>query len=601
MEHGAHEGHMSFVHEADETISYQEQNKPLQPHNLVISLSSRTLSCSGKRNRMNWLAWIARVRSRSWIGYFVAVCGEGAGCTSPFLLTHYPFGAPFFMFIPGIMLAAFLGGVLQAAFAILAALALANGFAIPRLDPDLPKFNAIVASLVFASLAGVLTALIEFTVRTAFRLAEATAQLRASNATLEQRIMARTGALMQAEAQLRQNQKIEAVGTLTGGIAHDFNNLLTSIGVSLEMLQDLLGENGEPDLRRIGIHIDQAQTAAHRAATLTHQLLAFSRRQILNPKPTDINRLIVGMELAIRRAAGPVVSVEVLECSGLWPVMVDTRQLELALLNLCVNAADAMPKGGHLTIESGNRTIDDERAAAFGMSSGQYVSICVADTGAGMSPEVKERVFDPFFTTKPIGQGTGLGLSMIHGFIRQSGGQIGLDSQPGEGTKVTFLLPRHSVHTALPPAPLKQAERPQATAAAAPPAAAKVNVTPAYQDKIILVVDDEMVIRTLAAASLRKLGYHAIEAADAEEGLEILHDTGAVDLLVTDIGLPGMNGRDFADEARRLRRDLKVLFITGYSEPHMQGDGDLAVGVHVLTKPFTMATLSARIRDILNT
>jgi signal transduction histidine kinase len=547
------------------------------------------------------------MRSRPWIGYFTAVCGDGAGCATPFLVTHYLFGAPFVLFFPGILLAALLGGVFQAVIAILGAIGLANGFVITRLDPDLPRLNAEVATLVFAILAGIVVTLIEFTVCTAVRLAEATAQLRASNATLEQRIALRTGALMQAEAQLRQSQKIEAVGTLTGGIAHDFNNLLTNIGVSLEMLQIMLTDGGPPDVPGMTTHIDYAQAATRRAATLTHQLLAFSRRQMLQPKPTNINRLISAMEPAIRRAAGPVICVEVLEYPGLWPTMVDPRQLELAMLNLCINAADAMPKGGRLTIESGNRNIDDDRAAALGITAGQYVSICVADTGSGMPPEIQARVFDPFFTTKPIGQGTGLGLSMIHGFIRQSGGQISLDSQPGEGTKVTLLLPRQST-----PAPASQARLltadtiqpapPPPPAAPPPPAPAAMPqpaATPSAQDKIILVVDDEMVIRTLAAASLRKLGYHAIEAADAEEGLEILHDTGAVDLLVTDIGLPGMNGQDFADEARRLRPALKVLFITGYSETHMQGDGDLAIGVHVLTKPFTMAKLSACIRDIL--
>jgi signal transduction histidine kinase len=555
---------------------------------------------------MHWLSWIERVRQRGWIGYLTAVGGDGMGCTSPLILSHNVFSAPFFMFVPGIMLAALLGGVLPAALAIFAAILLANGFVIPRLDADLPKANILVVTVVFTVFMAVIVGLIEFTVRTATRLTEATAQLRASNATLEQRVTARAGALMQAEAQLRQSQKIEAVGTLTGGIAHDFNNLLTNIGVSLEMLETLLAEGGKPDAARMGMQIDQAQTAVRRAAELTHQLLAFSRRQILAPKPTDINRMIGGMEPAIRRAAGPVISVELLEGPGLWPAMVDPRQLEVALLNLCINAADAMPHGGHLTVESGNRTIGDDRAVAIGIEAGQYVSLCVSDTGMGMSPEVQARVFDPFFTTKKFGQGPGLGLSMIHGFIRQSGGQIRLESQPGEGTIVTMLLPRHVPPAPPPPAPVALAPVKLAPAKLAPVTPATVTPAPAAapgpaaRDKIILVVDDEMVIRSLAAASLRKLGYHAIEAADAEEGLEVLHDTEAVDLLVTDIGLPGMNGQDFADEARRLRPGLKVLFITGYADTQMHGDGELAIGLHVLTKPFTMATLSARIRDILD-
>ncbi len=375
----------------------------------------------------------------------------------------------------------------------------------------------------------------------------ATAALRALNETLEQRVAERTADLMHAEEQLRQSQKMEAVGQLTGGLAHDFNNLLIGITGSLELLGTRIGQGRLEDLDR---YAAAAQSAAKRAAALTHRLLAFSRRQTLDPKPTEVNRLVGGMEELIRRAVGPAVGIEVVGAVGLWPTLVDPPQLENALLNLCINARDAMPDGGRLTIETANRWLDQRAAHERDLQPGQYVSLCVSDTGTGMTPKVIAKAFDPFFTTKPLGQGTGLGLSMIYGFVRQSGGQARIYSEAGQGTMVCLYLPRHlgAVDTAEAMPDLSDAPR-------------------AGQGETVLVVDDEPTVRMLVMEVLGELGYAAIEAADGASGLRVLLSDARVDLLVTDVGLPGgMNGRQMADAARINRPDLKVLFITGYAE-----------------------------------
>jgi PAS domain S-box-containing protein len=390
---------------------------------------------------------------------------------------------------------------------------------------------------------------------------------------------ARAEALHQAEEQLRQAQKMEAVGQLTGGLAHDFNNLLTGIVGSLEMMQARIAQGRIGDLPR---YMVAARGAADRAAVLTHRLLAFSRRQTLDPKPTGVNRLVAGMEELVRRTVGPAVAVEVVAAGGLWTTLVDANQLENALLNLCINARDAMPDGGRLTIETANRWLDERTARERGLAPGQYVSLCVSDTGTGMTPQVAARAFDPFFTTKPLGMGTGLGLSMIHGFARQSGGQVRIYSEPGQGTAVCLYLPRHRGETAAEPVP----------AAPAMPRGG--------QGETVLVVDDEPTVRMLVAEVLAELGYTAIEAADALAGLALLQAAGRIDLLVTDVGLPGgMNGRQLADAARESRPGLKVLFITGYAENAVVGHGHLEPGMQVVTKPFALDALATRIRMMI--
>lgn len=404
--------------------------------------------------------------------------------------------------------------------------------------------------------------------------------LRELNATLEERVVERTEELTRAHEALRQSQKMEAVGQLTGGIAHDFNNLLAGISGSLELLSKRLHEGRLNGVER---YIDAAQGAAQRAASLTQRLLAFSRRQTLDPKPTDVNRLISGMEELIRRSVGPDVEVEVVGAGGLWATRIDQSQLENALLNLCINGRDAMaPDGGRLTIETANKWLDERHARQRELPPGQYVSLCVTDTGTGMTPEVQAQAFDPFFTTKPLGQGTGLGLSMIHGFVRQSGGQVRLYSEVGKGTTMCLYLPRYA------------GDADDADAAGA------ANIAQGGHGETVLVIDDETTVRMLVAEVLGDAGYHVIEAPDGPSGLEILRSDVRIDLLISDVGLPGgMNGRQVADAARETRPDLKVLFITGYAENAAVGNGLLAPGMEVLTKPFVMADLALKVHDMI--
>jgi PAS domain S-box-containing protein len=384
-------------------------------------------------------------------------------------------------------------------------------------------------------------------------------------------------ALAHAEAQLRQAQKMEAVGQLTGGLAHDFNNLLTAISGSLERLHKRIAQGRLDDTAR---YIEAALGAAARAASLTHRLLAFSRRQTLDPRATDMNRLVAGMAELIRRTVGPMVAVDVVAGDGLWATMVDPHQLESALLNLCINARDAMPDGGRLTISTANHP---GSASTLDLPAGDYVLLCVRDTGAGMSADVAARAFDPFFTTKPIGMGTGLGLSMIHGFVSQSGGHARIHSSPGEGTAVCLYLPRHDGAAAA-DEPLPRGGAPHRAA----------------RGETVLVLDDEPSVRMLIVDALEELGYAAIEASDGQSGLEVVRSPARIDLLITDVGLPGgMNGRQVADAARQIRPQLKVLFITGYADTALVGPGQLDRGMHVMTKPFALESLALRIQSVI--
>jgi PAS domain S-box-containing protein len=398
--------------------------------------------------------------------------------------------------------------------------------------------------------------------------------------SLETEVQQRTQELMAAEEALRQSQKMEAVGQLTGGLAHDFNNLLTGVSGSLELLQVRIAQGRLKDVDR---YVTAAQGAAKRASALTHRLLAFARRQTLDPKPTDVKRLVGGMEELIRRTVGPEIMVEsLMSTAGLWPTLVDPGQLENALLNLCINARDAMPDGGKITIETRNSWLDERIARDLDLSSGEYVSLCVSDTGTGMAPEVIAKAFDPFFTTKPVGQGTGLGLSMIYGFAKQSGGQVRIHSELGHGTVVCIYLPRHlgPVETAELSPELPDARRVEG-------------------GQTVLVVDDEPIVRMLVSEVLKDAGYIVIEAADGAAALKVLQSNARVDLLVTDVGLPGgMNGRQVAEAARVLRPSLKVLFITGYAENSVLGPGQLDAGMHILNKPFSMEAITGRVKEL---
>ncbi|WP_161993712.1 response regulator [Muricoccus nepalensis] len=379
---------------------------------------------------------------------------------------------------------------------------------------------------------------------------------------------------------LRQSQKMEAVGQLTGGIAHDFNNLLAGIVGSLEMLRTRVAQGRVGELER---YLGAALGSANRAAALTHRLLAFSRRQTLDPRPTDVNRLVASMEELIRRTVGPEIHVETVMAGGLWTTLCDANQLENALLNLAINARDAMPHGGRLTIEAVNARLDDAYARKHHeVAPGQYVAVSVTDTGTGMPPEVVARAFDPFFTTKPLGQGTGLGLSMVYGFAQQSNGYVRIYSEAGEGTTVRLYLPRST------------------EAAADPEALGGGPAATAPEGGTVLVVDDEAVVRMLVGEVLRDLGYGVVEAKDGAQAIRALEAMPRIDLMVTDVGLPGgMNGRQLADAMRERRPGMKVLFITGYAENAAVGNGLLAPGMQVMTKPFAMDVLAAKIRSML--
>jgi len=387
-------------------------------------------------------------------------------------------------------------------------------------------------------------------------------------------------ALRRTEEQLRQSQKMEAVGQLTGGIAHDFNNLLTGVIGSLDLMQKRIAQGRFADVER---YQTLAMTSAKRAAALTHRLLAFARRQPLDPKPVNVNRLVHAMEELVSRTIGEAIELKIAAKDGLWSTFCDPHQLESALLNLVINSRDAMPDGGKLTIETTNCELDSTFATELrDIVPGSYVCLCVTDTGVGMSSAVRARAFDPFFTTKPLGQGTGLGLSMVYGFARQSEGHVHIYSETGQGTTVKLYLPRYRGIV----------EETAETFPAAEPHRAQ-------QGETVLVIEDEAAVRELVIEVLNDLGYHALQADDGPSGLKILKSLDRIDLLVTDVGLPGMNGRQVAEAAREHRPDLKVLFITGYAENAAMANGFLAPGMEMVTKPFAVDALATRIRDMI--
>ncbi|WP_250195422.1 hybrid sensor histidine kinase/response regulator [Aquincola tertiaricarbonis] len=383
--------------------------------------------------------------------------------------------------------------------------------------------------------------------------------------------------LKQTEDELRQAQKMEAIGQLTGGIAHDFNNLLSSIGGALQIIRRRA--QLDPQFTR---YLDMGDASVRRAAALTQRLLAFSRRQTLDPRAVSINRLVQGMAELIGRSVGPAVRVSVQLEPALWATRVDGPQLENALLNLCINARDAMPDGGDLTLVTSNQSLPAEAAAAHKLPPGDYVGLDVIDTGTGMPPSVVQRVFEPFFTTKPLGKGTGLGLSMVYGFVRQSGGQIAVDSTPGRGTRMSLLLPRH-----LGEADADEPAAPQKVAGGA--------------GETILLVDDDDAVRHLITELLTEAGYRVLPTRDGPGALQLLQGQEPIGLLLTDVGLPGgMNGRQVADTGRELRPALKVLFITGYAETTALGNALAEDRMEVLAKPFEFPVLLAKVREMLD-
>jgi signal transduction histidine kinase len=409
--------------------------------------------------------------------------------------------------------------------------------------------------------------------------------LRQANELLEQRVAEEMQKRAQAEDSLRQSQKMEAIGHLTGGVAHDFNNLLTVIGGGVETLQRLLAASPPAgDDTKIKRALSMIAQGAERAATLTHRLLAFARRQTLDPKPLDPNKLVAGMSELLRRTLGEAVALETVLAGGLWRTIADANQLENVLLNLAVNARDAMPDGGRLTIETANTYLDDAYAAEHDdLVPGQYIMIAVSDTGIGMDRDLLSRVFEPFFTTKDVGQGTGLGLSQVYGFIKQSNGHVKLYSEPARGTAVKLYLPRLT------------ADRPDVVVEEVD------EVVEAGRGETILVVEDEAAVREHAVTSLKELGYRVLSTGDGAGALRILARNTTIDLLFTDIGLPGgMTGSQLAEAARARRPDLKVVYTTGYARNAIVHGGLLDPGHELLPKPFSFAALASKIRAMLD-
>ena len=412
-------------------------------------------------------------------------------------------------------------------------------------------------------------------------LGESELRLQRTLETLEQQVEERTAQLRNNEEALRQSQKMEAVGQLTGGIAHDFNNMLTGIIGSLELLRRRVARGKLDDLDSL---IDLGVTSANRAAGLTHRLLAFSRRQSLDSKPVNINQLVSSMGELLQRSINESIHLEMRFTEQLWTAEADPNQLESALLNLVLNARDAMPNGGNLRVETTNRHLDNVFTAAYGtLTPGDYVELSISDNGCGIPESVIGRVFDPFFTTKPIGQGTGLGLSMIYGFARQSHGHVTIHSGLGKGTTVSLFLPRFigEMH--------------------AVPLVDPALLPFANAGETVLLVEDDPAVRVLVCAVLKELGYGYVVAGDADTALPIIESEQRIDLLISDVGLPGMNGRQMAEIGRQLRPELKVLFITGYAEHAAVRGGFLDPGMQLITKPFTFDLLTAKVREMIKT
>jgi len=414
--------------------------------------------------------------------------------------------------------------------------------------------------------------------------------LREVNVELARQIAERDHAEEQlriSEARLRQVQKMETIGQLTGGVAHDFNNLLTVMLGGLDSIERQIADAPEsPAMGQIKKSTAMAMKAVERAATLTHRLLAFSRRQPLEPKPVDANRLVADMSELLRRTLGETIDLETVLAGGLWSVTADPNQLENSLLNLAVNARDAMPEGGKLTIETSNVYLDEAYVAKLvePLPAGQYVMIAVSDTGAGMDSITLDRAFEPFFTTKDIGRGTGLGLSQVYGFVLQSQGYVKIYSELGQGTVVKLYLPRRVGAETVAEAGI---ERHHARAGG--------------EGETVLVVEDHEDLRSYSAGAVKEMGYRVLEAADAKAALATLTSDERIDLLFTDVVLPGgMNGRQLADAALRTRPKLKVLFTTGYTRNAIVHNGQLDPGIQLLGKPFTYSDLAAKIRSVLD-
>jgi signal transduction histidine kinase/CheY-like chemotaxis protein len=538
---------------------------------------------------MNFFAAADVIRSKPWIGYPLAAGLSLAALWIRFAAGDLLVGFPFLTFFSAVVLSAFLGGLGPGVLAAVLGGLLSNYFLIPpEGDLRLTWPSGVIGMGFYVFTVTVIVGLIQGMIWASERQRASDEALRRLNAELEARVAERTAALTNemaertaAEAQLRQMQKMESIGQLTGGIAHDFNNMLAIVIGSLDLARRRL--SGAEHLQ-VTQFLNNAREGAQRAAVLTARLLAFSRQQPLAPQLLDPNKLVGGMSELLRRTLGENIHVETVLAGGLWRTFADPAQLESAIINLAINARDAMPTGGKLTIETANSDLDERYARAHAeVEPGQYVLISVSDTGTGMAPEVVERAFDPFYTTKGAGKGTGLGLSQVFGFVKQSGGHVKIYSEIGRGTTVKVYLPRRlgAANTTL----ADEVEK-----------AALPLGTP---DTIVLVVEDEEPVRHMTVDALRELGYTVVQASDGKEALQHLQLQPRVDVMFTDIVMPDMTGRELVDQARKSRPDLKVLYTTGYTRNAVVHNGVLDRDVAFLPKPFTLEQLAAKIHDVL--
>ena len=526
------------------------------------------------------------LRDQRWFGYAFAFISIGAAFGVRVALGPIALKFPFIIFLPPVVLTTFLGGLRPGVFAAFVAGVVSDLTLIAPPGSLLPAWpDGWMAMAFYVLTVGIDVAIINGMTVAFGRASAAEDSLTLLNEELEHRVTERTAALerqvaerQRAEDQVRQLQKIESVGQLTGGIAHDFNNMLAVVIGSLEMAR-----RRKDDPVRVATSIGNAEEAAKRAAQLTNRLLAFSRQQPLSPQVLDANKLVSGMSDLLMRTLGETIQVETVLAGGLWRTFADAGQVENAILNLAVNARDAMPDGGRLTIETANADLDDRYASVNAeVQPGQYVLISVTDMGTGISPEVLERAFEPFYTTKGVGRGTGLGLSQVYGFVKQTQGHVAIYSEVGQGTTVKIYLPRHMGDE---------------TAAIASTAD---GVPAAEADEIILVVEDEAQVRDMSVDALRELGYTVMQATNGHDALDLIADQSRLDLLFTDIVMPEMNGRQLADKAKAIRPGLRVIYTTGYTRNAVVHNGVLDPGVALLQKPFTISQLARKVRDVLD-
>ncbi|CAH0357149.1 MULTISPECIES: response regulator [unclassified Sphingobium] len=546
---------------------------------------------------MKFWSFVQNVRSRIWVGYALAVITPTLGYLVRIALGNLLIGYPFITFFLAIVITASVGTPGAAVLAMLLSAVLASSLAIDSGGSIFPQSTSAVVGLSFFIVANVVVILLVFALTKALTQLTATRQaLMALNQELEERVAERTAELSKAnaelvqeaaarqaaEAQARQAQKMEAIGQLTGGIAHDFNNMLAIVIGSLDIAKRRLAQ-GDTDILKF---IDNAVDGATRGAALTHRLLAFSRQQALSPVVSDINALVRGMEDLLRRSLGETIKLEFVLAGGLWRTNVDPGQLENAILNLAVNARDAMPQGGQLTVETMNAHLDDAYARKHAdVVAGQYVVVAVSDSGSGMPADVVERAFDPFFTTKALGEGTGLGLSQIHGFVKQSGGHVKIYTEIGQGTTIKIYMKR--VHA-------------EGRASSTETNTAELVMPLGSPTEIILVVEDEAGVREASVNSLRELGYTVRHAASGEQALKLLEQQSGIALLFTDVVMPGMSGRQLAEEVITRHGPTRVVYTTGYTSNAIVHNGVVDPGVELLSKPFTLDQLARKIRKALD-